>query len=118
MAHASAELQVVTQTYDLLVWTCKHISRFPRLLRYTHGARLDKSLYALLDRLVQARYEPARRSEHLRKANLRIERLRFQFRLARELSCLSTTSYGHASRSLDEIGRMVGGWLRSLEKQS
>ncbi len=115
MAQASAELQVVTQTYDLLVWTCRHVSRFPRVHRYTLGGRLDKSLTALLDRLILARYEPRERAEHLRRANLRIERLRFQFRLARDLECLATKSFGHAARMLDEIGRMVGGWLRSLE---
>ena len=114
MAEASAELQVVTQTYDLLLWTCRHISGFPRVFRYTLGGRLDNSLAALLDRLVRARYEPHQRGDHLRRANRRIERLRFQFRLARDLGCLSTKSYGFALRSLDEIGRMVGGWLRSL----
>ena len=117
MADAPAELQVVTQTYDLLLWTCRHIARFPRLHRYTLGQRLDKILSAVLDRLIQARYDSNGRREHLRHANLRIERLRFQFRLARDLGCLPTKSFGHASKSLNEIGRMFGGWLRSLAER-
>jgi hypothetical protein len=116
MAQASAELQVVVQTYDLLLWSCRHISNFPRVFRYTHGARLDKLLYRLLDCLISARYDPEDRRVQLRNANLCLERLRFAFRLARDLNCLSTSSYGHAVKSIDDIGRMVGGWLRSLDK--
>jgi hypothetical protein len=39
--------------------------------------------------------------------------LRYQMRLAHALHCLPTNSYGHATRELDAIGRMVGGWQRS-----
>jgi hypothetical protein len=48
----------------------------------------------------------------LRRANLELEVLRYQFRLAHELQCVRTNSYAHAAEALHEIGRMVGGWLR------
>ena len=41
-----------------------------------------------------------------------LEVLRFQMRLAKDLQCLQTHSYGFATKSIDEIGRLVGGWLR------
>jgi hypothetical protein len=39
-------------------------------------------------------------------------RFRFQMRLAKDLQCLEIDSYDFASKSIDEIGRLVGGWLR------
>jgi hypothetical protein len=42
-----------------------------------------------------------------------LERLWFQFRLAGDLQCLSLQSAGHAAEQLNEIGRMVGGWLNA-----
>ena len=39
--------------------------------------------------------------------------MRFQMRLAKDLQCLKTDSYGFAARSIDEIGKLVGGWLKS-----
>ena len=41
-----------------------------------------------------------------------LEVLRFQMRLAKDLQCLKVESYAFAAKSMDEIGRLVGGWLR------
>ena len=41
------------------------------------------------------------------------QNIRFQMRLAKDLQCLKVHSYGFASKAIDEIGRLVGGWLRS-----
>ena len=42
-----------------------------------------------------------------------LEILRFQMRLAKDLQCLKVESYGFAAKAIDEIGRLVGGWLKS-----
>jgi hypothetical protein len=34
-------------------------------------------------------------------------------RLAHDLQCLRTNSYGFANRAINEIGAMVGGWLKA-----
>ena len=34
-------------------------------------------------------------------------------RLAKDLQCLKVNSYGFASKAIDDIGRQLGGWLRS-----
>ena len=49
----------------------------------------------------------------LEKANLMLEILRFQIRLAKDLQCLKVESYGFAAKAIDEIGKLVGGWIRS-----
>jgi hypothetical protein len=49
----------------------------------------------------------------LNEANLKLEILRFQIRLAKDLKCLQVKSYAFAAKQLDEIGRLVGGWLKS-----
>ena len=106
------ELLVITKTYDLIVWSCKHTSRFPRNHRYVLGERLERNLYDLLETLIQARYSRDRQGL-LTQANLTLEVLRFQTRLARDLHCLKTNSYVFAAKAIDEVGRLVGGWLRS-----
>ena len=44
----------------------------------------------------------------LEQANLVLEILRFQIRLAKDLQCLKVESYGFAAKALDEIGKLVG----------
>jgi hypothetical protein len=100
------------KAYDLVLWSCQHVARFPRSHRFVLGERIERNLYDLLESLIQARYTRERRPL-LARANLTLEVLRFQVRLARDLQCLRVGSYGFAARSLDEIGRLVGGWLKS-----
>ena len=44
--------------------------------------------------------------------NLQLELLRFQFRAANDLKCLSPSSYGFAARSVNEVGQLVGAFSR------
>jgi hypothetical protein len=106
------ELVVITKTYDFILWSCHHVSRFPREHRFVLGERLENRLYDLLETLLQAKYTRTRQAL-LDRANLQLETLRFQVRLAKDLQCLPTKSYGFAAKAINEIGRLVGGWRKS-----
>ena len=108
------ELTVITKTYDLIVWTVNHTSRFPRNHRHVLGVRIEQHLYDVLEALVEAKYSRQRRGQ-LELTNRKLETLRFLLRLAKDVNCLKVNSYGFASKSVDEIGRLVGGWLRRSE---
>ena len=107
----SEELTVVVKTYDLILWLCQHVSRFPRNHRFVLGERIERTLYDLMETLIEAKFT-RNRQKLLASANLKLEVLRFQMRLVKDLKCLRTNSYGFATRALDEIGRLVGGWLK------
>lgn len=106
------ELTVITKTYDLILWSCNHTGRFPRNHRFVLGERLERNLYDVLEILIRAKYRRERK-ELLDQANLNLEILRFQIRLAKDLQCLTVESYGFAAKAIDEIGKLVGGWLKS-----
>jgi hypothetical protein len=55
------------------------------------GERIERNLYDLLETLIRAKYTRQRR-EFLQRANLSLEILRFQVRLAKDLLCLKTNS--------------------------
>jgi hypothetical protein len=112
MAQEKAELPVILRAYDLAKWGCERLANFPRSYRFTLGEALEKRLYLVLDLLVRARYDSRHRVALLADANVELELLRFQFRLAKDLKCLSLDSYGFAARTVNEVGVMVGGWLR------
>jgi hypothetical protein len=50
------ELIVITKTYDLILWSCNHTSRFPRNHCFVLGKRIERNLYSLLESLIQAKY--------------------------------------------------------------
>jgi len=112
MADAPAELAVIALAYDFLVWGARHVARFPRAHRYAAGARFEQLAQGVVDQLLRAKYTRDR-APVLRAINLKLEILRFHIRLLKDLQCLSKESYGHAARTVNEFGRMVGGWMKS-----
>ncbi len=108
----NTELTIITKTYDLILWSCHHLSRFPRNFRFVLGERIERNLHDLLETLIRAKYTRNRQGL-LSQANLNLEILRFQLRLAKDLQCLKVNSYGFATKAVNEIGAMVGGWLKS-----
>jgi hypothetical protein len=50
------ELTVITKTYDLILWSCNHTSKFPRNHRFVLGERIERNLYTLLETLIRAKY--------------------------------------------------------------
>jgi hypothetical protein len=105
------ELEVITHTYDLLLWTLKHTAKFPRSHRHGLGQRIEDKTHRLLECLVEAKFS-SEKSELLRQASLRVEELRLLFRITRDIRILSIGSQGFASQKLDQIGRQIGGWRR------
>ena len=75
------ELVVITKTYDLILWSCNHTGKFPRNHRFVLGERIEQRLYDLLETLIEAKYSRVR-TALLQKANLQLEILRFQMRVA------------------------------------
>jgi hypothetical protein len=112
MAKGQEELVVITRAYDLMLWSCHHTGRFQRSHRFVLGERIERNLYDLLETLIKARYTRERQGL-LGQANLKLEVLRFQMRVAKDLQCLKVSSCGHAAKAIDEIGRLVGGCLKS-----
>ena len=94
----STELAVIDRLYELVLWSGERVARFPRTHRFTFGERLIGRLYELLDLLLRAKYARDK-LVHLREANLALEQLRFQFRLAKDLRCLSLRQYEFATRA-------------------
>ncbi len=66
------------------------------------GERLERGLYDLLAKLAQAKYS-WERTPLLDNANLKLEILRFQVRLAKDLECLQVKSEVQATASDCEL---------------
>ena len=112
MKKLTTELAVIARTYEFVIWTCQHIAKFPRSYRFTLGEQLELRLYRILEDLLRAKYSKERMAI-LQAVNMELELLRFQFRLAKDLQCLNVKSYGYAAEKVNEIGQMVGGWLKT-----
>ena len=97
---------------SLLTWVAERVAKFPRDHRFTVGDRFLDTCLEVMGLLVEASY---RRDKHaaLSAASRGLVRARVLARLARSLRCLSEAQHLHFARESDEVGRMLGGWLRA-----
>lgn len=107
------ESPIFTRTYDLLRWLIPLTVKFPRAHRFVLAARLQETALRFQERLVEAgrRRQPG---PILAQADDDLALLRFYLRLCRDLELLAFNQYEHGARMMDEVGRLLGGWIKSV----
>ncbi len=104
--------QAVEQCHQVLLWLIPQLDKFPRNRRFTLGERLESGLLNVLENLVSAAYDRDK-LPLLIQANRELEVCRHLWRLCFELQVISIKRYEHGSRLFLNLGRQVGGWLKS-----
>lgn len=83
--------------------------------RYSLGASLENSILSLLENLIMAKNAPKpMKSPYLIKASGQLEISTLKLRLFLELEIANETKIFQTQSKLAEIGRMLGGWLKSI----
>ncbi len=105
---------ILVKAEDLAVWLLEHTARFPKAHRIGLSARIDGCATDLLANLARAAGSSHRRGDRLRAASEELDALRALVRLATRLRFLSQRQYGFFAENSDEVGRMLGGWLKAI----
>ena len=115
---AGPDLLVLEKWETFSGWLLNHTGRWPKSARFTLTQRIENHALDVVEMLVEARYAPARRRELLSDINLRLTRMRFLFRLARDARIETSKGFATSMRRLDEVGRMVHGWRIAIGARS
>jgi hypothetical protein len=108
------EMIILTRVFDLLAWLLPQGEHFPRSYRHTVTRRLMDAALDVQDLLFEAQSASGDERERiLARADAALNRLRLYLRLAHHWRWLSHGQYEHVSRMVAEIGRLLGGWMRT-----
>ena len=106
----AGELLVIQKLYDYLIWVSPIINRLPRDKKYTIGDRLLNRLYDVLEDLIKAKYRSRNKLELLEQANVGLEIVRFYQRLILSDNLWNRKRYQFASKSVNDMGKLLGKW--------
>ena len=109
---ASTTVQAVPKLYDVITWLLGRVERFPRSQKFTLGDRTVNLALDTLELLIEATYT-RKRLPLLQKANVQLEKLRYLIRLCHDFKLLSAKQYAFISAEINEVGKLIGGWIRS-----
>jgi len=110
------DLPVFVRWMEFLKWLLPTTEKFPRRVRFTFADRIDVLALDVVEDLVEARYT-RNKHEILKRANLRLEKIRILLRLSHEQKFISHDSFAFAVRAINETGRMLGGWMKQQEER-
>jgi len=108
-------LIVYQKTYDMIQYGYQALKQFPRSEKYTFAAEIKMTMIELL-KLIISTNKKYHKKTTMRKVDTQLELLRTYLRLARDLEFLSFKKYEIWSKQLEEIGKLIGGWMKSINK--
>jgi hypothetical protein len=103
------------KTEEFMVWLLGHTAKFPKSERFRLAQRIDNAIFDFHAVLIAAATYPNQAREYLLQAQLELNKLRAYLRLAMETRCASQSQYGFAAEYTVELGKLLGGWLKSLK---
>ena len=113
----STTIKAVPKLYDVIVWLLSRVEKFPRAQKFTLGDRIVNLALDTLELLIESTYT-RQRLELLRCANIELEKLRFLIRLSHDFKLISARQYKYISGEINEVGKRVGGWIKSQSTAS
>lgn len=112
----SSVLQKAKIAYTLWFQIIEHI---PKTHRYTLGGRIEGYFLELLESIFSALFlATERKAARIEIAISKLDGVKFFLQIAWENKCISIKQYGELSEKLDEIGKMLHGWKKGLEKKT
>jgi hypothetical protein len=106
---------IFTKTYDFILWQLNHTEHFPKSERFRMAKRLEDTAFEFYEILIRAARAP-RPIPHLLEAHIVLDRLRLFLRLSHDRKLTSRSQYLHVAGLETEIGKLLGGWIRSLSQ--
>ncbi|MBM3212336.1 diversity-generating retroelement protein Avd [Candidatus Poribacteria bacterium] len=107
------ELKIVNDFYLLLKWYGDILSRFPRNHRYALGLRVENTLYDIMELLIE-QSDRDKKAVILDKVSVKLDYLRFLVRLTFDLKLITMTQHHAFIEQIDNIGKQLGGWIKSI----
>jgi len=111
---ARRQSPIFSKTSDYLLWLLQHTEKFPKSERFRMARRLEETAFEFYELLVKAARTKQDSRQILVEADLELEKLRLYTRLAQARKLTSIRQYQYAAGQMMEIGRLLGGWIKSL----
>ena len=110
------DIPIFKKTYDLYKTFHEYRKVVPKHDRFTIFERSEAAILEVLECIMQASGESKKEKlPTLERGSLKLNMLRVFVRLMKDIKTIDGKKYMNAEATIDEIGRMLGGWIRSIK---
>lgn len=112
------EIPIFKKAYELYRTIHGLRGGVPKQDRFTLWHRMEDTVLACMEDLYSASQRRGGKREPLEQASIKLNLLRVFLRLAKDTKVLDVKKYVGLQQAVDEIGRMLGGWLKSAATEN
>ena len=105
------ELNLLTKFEEMMDYAHKMINQFPKHQRHTSAARIELVMLDAMELIIEANLKYHKKTT-LRDLDIKLHLLRRLVRRCHAWGYVSHKAYEVWSRHLQEIGRILGGWIK------
>ena len=107
------DIPIFQKVYELYKLLYQYVASFPKKDRYTLGQRVENSLLDFMESVILAsQLSKTDKLPVLQKASIKLDVLKVFIRLCKDLKILDNKKYLMLESQIQEIGRMLGGWIK------
>ncbi len=109
------DIPIFHKIYDLYTLLHKYQPTIPKLQRYTLWQKCENTTLALLEVLIETGHRKGEeRLDCLYRISDKLDLLKVLIRLSKDTRTIDNQQYLMIQALIQEIGKMVGGWIKSV----
>lgn len=109
-----SELAIRQKIEDMMAYAYQAIRQMPKSEKFSLGADIRASMIKLLQLVIRCNKRFTKKTT-MQDLDIELDTLRGLVRVAHNLNMIPFKKYAIWSEKLDEIGRMIGGWFKSIQ---
>lgn len=106
-------LIIYQKIYDFTLYLFPIVDRFPKFEKFVLCSHLKSCVLDIVREIIRAN-KSKNKKPLLYNIDVKLEELKFLIRLSHGRKYLSHKSYEHSGKLVAEIGRLLGGWIKSV----
>lgn len=112
------DIPIFKKAYDLYKTFHEYRKVVPKQDRFSIFERTETALLDVIESIMQASGESKKEKlPTLEQASFRLNMLRVFIRLMKDVKTIDGKKYLVLESAIDEMGRMLGGWIRSVKAE-
>jgi four helix bundle protein len=110
------ELKILQKIFDMMTYGYQALAQFPKSEKFALVTDIKHCMDVILERCIEAQKKYYKKTT-LQDMDVELMKLRAYLRLSFNLGFLPIKKYEVWSEMVVELGKMLGGWLKSVKGQ-
>ncbi len=109
------DLKILEKAFEMIEYGYQVLQQFPKSEKFALAVDIKRCMHIILERIIEAQKKYYKKTT-LQELDVELMKLRAHVRLAHNLGFIPTKKYEVWSAKNVELGKMVGGWIKSTQK--